>query len=637
MAEEIPAAPSHHRPLPTAAAPAPSSSISLRPHQAPPPPAVAPSRPAGGPARIDLDRPRHRLRSLVVGELGPLLGGEPAPDGLPEVAAGSAAVDGGAGAPAPTLSPPFGLSVPPLPPPPAELPPGFTPVLISDAPVVSTETAWVEVGGRRRPRPEKAPVPSPRMEAGLPPAFKRRTYGLCFRCLSPDHFVVDCHGPVRCLRCRHSGHRVRDCEARFSARKEHHPHSSSPPVPPCRPKDPPREPRPGSRPPPAPSDRLLRSWASVVSHQDAINLEACGGSELGGLVASQLEEMAAFELRRMESVQGLMKRLESLVERVEVALEKLSVAPAVVQTAATQPPLEGINGGCADDGVELFGCYSPRNATNPVGELFHEIASMMSGSPIGMQVGEVAPSSVEQCSCRLDREMAVQEMHDQLSPAVAGEVCSQHETSDGASCERGHVGVETELEGPEEEMQQMVPSLDNEEVGIGEPEIGAVLPTDQGEAGLQLEKDIVTPAQACNGQQDLGKGVPPCPLSGFLSRISVPLEVSVLGTPDTEFVREKEVEAPSVRRSGRIAKLHPEGANMEQLAMEAVARRLGSQPEEANPSERLRQDYLALWGGQPLTDQAVAAIDDLVLSVKKPKKKKVSGTGMARQRPPEIS
>ena len=44
-----------------------------------------------------------------------------------------------------------------------------------------------------------------------------------------------------------------------------------------------------------------------------------------------------------------------------------------------------------------------------------------------------------------------------------------------------------------------------------------------------------------------------------------------VGTPATQLVHEKEVEAPSVRRSGRIAKLHPEGVNMEQLAMEAVA------------------------------------------------------------------
>ena len=125
------------------------------------------------------------------------------------------------------------------------------------------------------------------------------------------------------------------------------------------------------------------------------------------------------------------------------------------------------------------------------------------------------------------------------------------------------------------------------------------------------------------------------PLSGFFARIMAPIEVSILGTPATALVHEKEVDAPSIRRSGRIAKLHPEGANMEQLAMDAVARRLGSRPDEDNPSERLRQDYLALWDG-PLTDHA-AAIDDLVLSVKKPKKKKTSGTGVARQRPPEMA
>ena len=110
-----------------------------------------------------------------------------------------------------------------------------------------------------------------------------------------------------------------------------------------------------------------------------------------------------------------------------------------------------------------------------------------------------------------------------------------------------------------------------------------------------------------------------------------------MGRPASTLAHEREVEAPSVRRSSRIAKLLPEGANMEQLAMEAVARRLGSWPEEASPTERLRQDYLALFDG-PLSDQAAAAIDDLVLSVKKPKKKKKkSETGVAWQMPPEMA
>ena len=67
--------------------------------------------------------------------------------------------------------------------------------------------------------------------------------------------------------------------------------------------------------------------------------------------------------------------------------------------------------------------------------------------------------------------------------------------------------------------------------------------------------------------------------------------------------------------------------------MDAVARRLGSQPEETTTSERRRQDYLALYDG-PLSDQAVAAIDDLVLYTKKPKNKMMTVTGTGRQMPP---
>ena len=152
--------------------------------------------------------------------------------------------------------------------------------------------------------------------------------------------------------------------------------------------------------------------------------------------------------------------------------------------------------------------------------------------------------------------------------------------------------------------------------------------TDQGEqeASQKFEKDIVTPVQAGSGQLDL---------SGFIARISTPLGASVLGTSATTVVHKK-VEAVSARRSNRIAELHPDGANIEQLAKEVVARRLGSQPEEVGPSERRRQAYLALFD-RPITDQAVAAIDDLVLAVNKTKKKKkktTSGTRMERQMPP---
>ena len=44
-------------------------------------------------------------------------------------------------------------------------------------------------------------------------------------------------------------------------------------------------------------------------------------AELRGMVASQLEELAASELRRTEAVQSLLERFGSLLERAEIALE----------------------------------------------------------------------------------------------------------------------------------------------------------------------------------------------------------------------------------------------------------------------------------------------------------------------------
>ena len=125
-------------------------------------------------------------------------------------------------------------------------------------------------------------------------------------------------------------------------------------------------------------------------------------AELRGMVASQLEELAASELRRTEAVQGLLERFGSLLERAEIALERLS----------TLPPLAGIGGGCADGGFEPFGCYSPRK-TNPVGELVQELVGMMSGS-----------SGNERRGCRLDREEIMQEVHVELPQTVTGEVIS---------------------------------------------------------------------------------------------------------------------------------------------------------------------------------------------------------------------
>ena len=86
-------------------------------------------------------------------------------------------------------------------------------------------------------------------------------------------------------------------------------------------------------------------------------------------------------------------------------------------------------------------------------------------------------------------------------------------------------------------------------------------------------------------------------LSDFIAWIDAALKTSALGMPAPSLVHEKAVEASSDRRSIRIAELQIEGANIEQLAKNVVARRLGSRPEEVTPSEHLRQEYLVLLDG----------------------------------------
>lgn len=146
-----------------------------------------------------------------------------------------------------------------LPPPPVQLPSNFTPQIVADASQASAEKGWVEVGGRHRPRLEK-PSALPRKKIDRSLAFKRRAYGLCFRCLAEDHFVADCRGPVTCLGCGHSGHRERGCLGRLpaiQAASQGRIHSStSPPAAPGLP----------NHQPPASSQRLQqRSWAAVVA------------------------------------------------------------------------------------------------------------------------------------------------------------------------------------------------------------------------------------------------------------------------------------------------------------------------------------------------------------------------------------
>ena len=83
---------------------------------------------------------------------------------------------------------------------------------------------------------------------------------------------------------------------------------------------------------PAAGDQLSVSAAPQVGmlksffEEQAMLLRA----ELRRMVALQLEELAALELRRTEAMQGLLERFGSLLERVETALESLSLAPGVV-------------------------------------------------------------------------------------------------------------------------------------------------------------------------------------------------------------------------------------------------------------------------------------------------------------------
>jgi hypothetical protein len=58
-------------------------------------------------------------------------------------------------------------------------------------------------------------------------AFFRATAGKCFNCLARDLRAVDCRDPVRCFRCRRSGHRERHCRE-----KQRQPPSAPPPPPP---------------------------------------------------------------------------------------------------------------------------------------------------------------------------------------------------------------------------------------------------------------------------------------------------------------------------------------------------------------------------------------------------------------------
>ena len=234
-----------------------------------------------------------------------------------------------------------------LPPPPDRLPPNFTPLVVTDASLASIEKGWVEVGGQHRRRLEKLPPRKKETDRAL--AFKRRAYGLCFRCLADDHFVADCRGPVTCLGCGRSGHRERGCPDRLLAS---HGHLRSALLPPAAPRLP-------KHPPPAPSPRLQKcSWASIVaastglvqgspcSSPDESTLAADLGllkplfaaqtealrNELQALVTARVEEIVQ-PLRDMAvALQGWAAQVSSLLERLEVFSGKVVDLPAFNQS-----------------------------------------------------------------------------------------------------------------------------------------------------------------------------------------------------------------------------------------------------------------------------------------------------------------
>ncbi|XBJ23592.1 hypothetical protein VPH35_001698 [Triticum aestivum] len=93
------------------------------------------------------------------------------------------------------------------------------------------EAGWTAARRPRRPRrdaPSSRPAASPAHPAALHLEaqrrasqlhFKRRTEGLCSRCLAPQHHrSVACRDPIRCLSCKLSGHTERKCPLRSKPR-----------------------------------------------------------------------------------------------------------------------------------------------------------------------------------------------------------------------------------------------------------------------------------------------------------------------------------------------------------------------------------------------------------------------------------
>ncbi|KAM0861931.1 hypothetical protein ACQ4PT_045578 [Festuca glaucescens] len=135
-----------------------------------------------------------------------------------------------------------------------------------EAPAAQDEEGWMQASSRRRARrgglsrqrDGGAAPPMPRCSQAQAEAarlrFRRRTDGLCARCLVPirHHRSGACRDPFRCLTCNLSSHKERCCPLRLaaSAGKQR------------RPRPPPSLPR---HQPSSPSAPSALSWASVVA------------------------------------------------------------------------------------------------------------------------------------------------------------------------------------------------------------------------------------------------------------------------------------------------------------------------------------------------------------------------------------
>nr|TKW02061.1 hypothetical protein SEVIR_8G220100v2 [Setaria viridis] len=133
-------------------------------------------------------------------------------------------------------------------------------------------------------RQEWVPVRSNSTASRQPPtealrAFNKVTARHCFMCLARDHRATACRDPIRCFRCRRSGHTERNCKAPRPYASVHHrpaarkplqphqqPHQPSPPQPtPHSPNPLPPQSLPLPPPPPLPPTKTKTTGATPMA------------------------------------------------------------------------------------------------------------------------------------------------------------------------------------------------------------------------------------------------------------------------------------------------------------------------------------------------------------------------------------